>query len=160
MDLIEEKEARFCAPHLRARNARILPSRVRNHLAVHSFAALVDHPRDAAQNPASSGIRDQPPMNSRATLFKNAADVVPMLRKGAAAAESARRLPPETFAALARDAVDILFNASGASAIQSHVPIQRCQRDIQALAPISALAIPASESRRRRTGVGLALAVN
>lgn len=34
---------------------------------------------------------------------------------------------------LARDAVDILFNASGASAIQSHVPIQRCQRDIQAL---------------------------
>jgi alkylation response protein AidB-like acyl-CoA dehydrogenase len=35
---------------------------------------------------------------------------------------------------LARDAVDILFHASGASAIQSHVPIQRFQRDIQALA--------------------------
>lgn len=35
---------------------------------------------------------------------------------------------------LARDAVDILFNASGASAIQSHVPIQRFQRDMQALA--------------------------
>ena len=34
---------------------------------------------------------------------------------------------------LARDAVDILFYASGASAIQSHVPIQRFQRDIQAL---------------------------
>ena len=35
---------------------------------------------------------------------------------------------------LARDAVDILFYASGASAIQSHVPIQRFQRDMQALA--------------------------
>ena len=34
---------------------------------------------------------------------------------------------------LARDAVDVLFYASGASAIQSHVPIQRFQRDIQAL---------------------------
>jgi alkylation response protein AidB-like acyl-CoA dehydrogenase len=34
---------------------------------------------------------------------------------------------------LARDAIDILFYASGASAIQSHVPIQRFQRDIQAL---------------------------
>ncbi len=34
---------------------------------------------------------------------------------------------------LAREAVDILFYASGASAIQSHVPIQRFQRDIQAL---------------------------
>ena len=33
----------------------------------------------------------------------------------------------------ARDAVDALFYASGASAIQSHVPIQRVQRDIQAL---------------------------
>jgi 3-hydroxy-9,10-secoandrosta-1,3,5(10)-triene-9,17-dione monooxygenase len=35
---------------------------------------------------------------------------------------------------LARDAVDLLFTASGASAIQSHVPIQRFQRDMQALA--------------------------
>ena len=35
---------------------------------------------------------------------------------------------------LAREAVDILFNASGASSIQPHVPIQRFQRDIQALA--------------------------
>jgi alkylation response protein AidB-like acyl-CoA dehydrogenase len=35
---------------------------------------------------------------------------------------------------LARQAVDILFNASGASSIQPHVPIQRFQRDIQALA--------------------------
>jgi 3-hydroxy-9,10-secoandrosta-1,3,5(10)-triene-9,17-dione monooxygenase len=34
---------------------------------------------------------------------------------------------------LARDAVDVLFYASGASAIQSHVPIQRFQRDMQAL---------------------------
>jgi alkylation response protein AidB-like acyl-CoA dehydrogenase len=35
---------------------------------------------------------------------------------------------------LAREAVDALFNASGASAIQMQVPIQRLQRDIQALA--------------------------
>lgn len=35
---------------------------------------------------------------------------------------------------LARDAVDLLFYASGAGAIQSHVPIQRHQRDMQALA--------------------------
>jgi alkylation response protein AidB-like acyl-CoA dehydrogenase len=35
---------------------------------------------------------------------------------------------------LARDVVDTLFSASGASAIQTHVPIQRFQRDIQALA--------------------------
>jgi alkylation response protein AidB-like acyl-CoA dehydrogenase len=35
---------------------------------------------------------------------------------------------------LARDAVDILFHNSGATAIQSHVPIQRFQRDIQSLA--------------------------
>ncbi len=34
---------------------------------------------------------------------------------------------------LAREAVDTLFYASGASSIQSHVPIQRFQRDIQAL---------------------------
>jgi alkylation response protein AidB-like acyl-CoA dehydrogenase len=35
---------------------------------------------------------------------------------------------------LAREVVDTLFYASGASAIQSNVPIQRFQRDIQALA--------------------------
>ena len=35
---------------------------------------------------------------------------------------------------LARQAVDILFNAAGASSIQPHIPIQRFQRDIQALA--------------------------
>jgi len=35
---------------------------------------------------------------------------------------------------LARHAVDTLFYASGASSIQEHVPIQRFQRDIQALA--------------------------
>jgi len=35
---------------------------------------------------------------------------------------------------LARQAVDRLFSASGATAIQPHVPIQRFQRDIQALA--------------------------
>jgi alkylation response protein AidB-like acyl-CoA dehydrogenase len=35
---------------------------------------------------------------------------------------------------LAREAVDLLFYASGASSIQTHVPIQRYQRDMQALA--------------------------
>ena len=35
---------------------------------------------------------------------------------------------------LARQAVDLLFHGSGASAIQPHVPIQRFQRDMQALA--------------------------
>jgi len=35
---------------------------------------------------------------------------------------------------LARQAVDTLFYASGASSIQSHIPIQRFQRDAQALA--------------------------
>jgi 3-hydroxy-9,10-secoandrosta-1,3,5(10)-triene-9,17-dione monooxygenase len=35
---------------------------------------------------------------------------------------------------LAREAVDLLFYASGASSIQAHVPIQRFQRDMQALA--------------------------
>jgi 3-hydroxy-9,10-secoandrosta-1,3,5(10)-triene-9,17-dione monooxygenase len=35
---------------------------------------------------------------------------------------------------LAREVVDTLFYASGASSIQSNVPIQRFQRDIQALA--------------------------
>jgi len=35
---------------------------------------------------------------------------------------------------LAREAVDQLFTASGATAIQPHVPIQRFQRDMQALA--------------------------
>jgi 3-hydroxy-9,10-secoandrosta-1,3,5(10)-triene-9,17-dione monooxygenase len=34
---------------------------------------------------------------------------------------------------LAREVVDALFHASGASSIQSHVPIQRIQRDTQAL---------------------------
>jgi alkylation response protein AidB-like acyl-CoA dehydrogenase len=34
----------------------------------------------------------------------------------------------------AREAVDLMFYSSGASAIQSHVPIQRLQRDMQALA--------------------------
>ena len=35
---------------------------------------------------------------------------------------------------LAREAIDVLYRASGASAIQRSVPIQRYQRDIQALA--------------------------
>jgi alkylation response protein AidB-like acyl-CoA dehydrogenase len=41
---------------------------------------------------------------------------------------------------LAREAVDILYAASGASAIQANVPIQRYQRDIQALANHALLA--------------------
>ena len=45
--------------------------------------------------------------------------------------------------ALAREAVDILYSASGASAIQTSVPIQRYQRDIQALAN-HALLVPAT----------------
>ena len=35
---------------------------------------------------------------------------------------------------LAREAVDLLFYASGASSIQSNVPMERFQRDMQALA--------------------------
>jgi 3-hydroxy-9,10-secoandrosta-1,3,5(10)-triene-9,17-dione monooxygenase len=35
---------------------------------------------------------------------------------------------------LAREAVDLLFYASGAASIQTHVPMQRYQRDMQALA--------------------------
>ena len=35
---------------------------------------------------------------------------------------------------LARQSVDTLFYASGASSVQSHIPIQRFQRDVQALA--------------------------
>jgi alkylation response protein AidB-like acyl-CoA dehydrogenase len=35
---------------------------------------------------------------------------------------------------LAREAVDLLFYSSGASAIQAQVPIQRFQRDMQVLA--------------------------
>jgi alkylation response protein AidB-like acyl-CoA dehydrogenase len=35
---------------------------------------------------------------------------------------------------LARQSVDTLFYASGASSIQTHIPIQRFQRDVQALA--------------------------
>jgi alkylation response protein AidB-like acyl-CoA dehydrogenase len=41
---------------------------------------------------------------------------------------------------LAREAVDILYSASGASAIQASAPIQRYQRDIQALANHALLA--------------------
>ncbi len=44
---------------------------------------------------------------------------------------------------LAREAIDTLFYASGASAIQTHVPIQRYQRDIQALSN-HAILLPAT----------------
>ena len=43
-----------------------------------------------------------------------------------------RTRPRDLFTGLSRQAVDILFLASGASSIQQHVPIQRFQRDIQA----------------------------
>jgi hypothetical protein len=70
--------------------------------------------------------------DARAHLVARAAALVPMLRAGGGAAETARRLPPGVFDALSE--ADLLFFASGASAIQSHVPIQRFQRDMQALA--------------------------
>ena len=46
---------------------------------------------------------------------------------------------------LAREAVDILYSASGASAIQTSIPIQRYQRDIQALAN-HALLVPSTST--------------
>jgi alkylation response protein AidB-like acyl-CoA dehydrogenase len=46
---------------------------------------------------------------------------------------------------LAREAVDALFYASGASSIQTHVPIQRFQRDMQAIAN-HALLLPATNT--------------
>jgi alkylation response protein AidB-like acyl-CoA dehydrogenase len=57
--------------------------------------------------------------------------------------------------ALARDAVDILYAASGASAIQASVPIQRYQRDIQALANHALLAPATSLELFGRLACGL-----
>jgi 3-hydroxy-9,10-secoandrosta-1,3,5(10)-triene-9,17-dione monooxygenase len=57
--------------------------------------------------------------------------------------------------ALARDAVDILYRASGASAIQRSVPIQRYQRDIQALANHAFLADATSLELLGRIACGL-----
>ena len=57
--------------------------------------------------------------------------------------------------ALARDAVDVLYRASGASAIQRSVPIQRYQRDIQALANHALLADATSLELLGRVACGL-----
>ena len=57
--------------------------------------------------------------------------------------------------ALARDAVDVLYRASGASAIQRSVPIQRYQRDIQALANHAFLAEATSLELLGRVVCGL-----
>jgi alkylation response protein AidB-like acyl-CoA dehydrogenase len=56
---------------------------------------------------------------------------------------------------LAREAVDILYAASGASAIQASVPIQRYQRDIQALANHALLAPATSLELFGRVACGL-----
>lgn len=56
---------------------------------------------------------------------------------------------------LAREAVDILYSASGASAIQVNVPIQRYQRDIQALANHALLAPTTSIELLGRIACGL-----
>jgi alkylation response protein AidB-like acyl-CoA dehydrogenase len=56
---------------------------------------------------------------------------------------------------LAREAVDILYGASGASAIQSSVPIQRFQRDIQALSNHAFLTASTSLELLGRVACGL-----
>ena len=57
---------------------------------------------------------------------------------------------------LARQAVDLLFHSSGASAIQSHVPIQRFQRDMQALANHAVMHAPTGIELYGRVLCGLA----
>ena len=56
---------------------------------------------------------------------------------------------------LSRQAVDILFFASGASSIQQHVPIQRFQRDIQALANHAIMHAPTGNEIYGRVLCGL-----
>jgi alkylation response protein AidB-like acyl-CoA dehydrogenase len=56
---------------------------------------------------------------------------------------------------LARDAVDTLFLASGASSIQAQVPIQRFQRDIQALANHAIMHAPTAMELYGRVLCGL-----
>ena len=56
---------------------------------------------------------------------------------------------------LAREAVDLLFYASGASSIQSHVPIQRFQRDMQALANHAIMHAPTAVELYGRVLCGL-----
>jgi alkylation response protein AidB-like acyl-CoA dehydrogenase len=56
---------------------------------------------------------------------------------------------------LAREAVDLLFYASGASSIQSHVPMQRFQRDMQALANHAIMHAPTAVELHGRVLCGL-----
>ena len=56
---------------------------------------------------------------------------------------------------LSRQAVDILFFSSGASSIQHHVPIQRFQRDIQALANHAIMHAPTGNEIYGRVLCGL-----
>jgi alkylation response protein AidB-like acyl-CoA dehydrogenase len=56
---------------------------------------------------------------------------------------------------LARQSVDVLFEGSGASAIQASVPIQRYQRDIQALANHAFLTASTSLELYGRVACGL-----
>jgi 3-hydroxy-9,10-secoandrosta-1,3,5(10)-triene-9,17-dione monooxygenase len=56
---------------------------------------------------------------------------------------------------LAREAVDTLFFASGASSIQAQVPIQRFQRDIQALANHAIMHLPTAIELYGRVLCGL-----
>jgi 3-hydroxy-9,10-secoandrosta-1,3,5(10)-triene-9,17-dione monooxygenase len=56
---------------------------------------------------------------------------------------------------LAREAVDLLFYASGASSIQSNVPMQRFQRDMQALANHAIMHAPTAVELHGRVLCGL-----
>jgi len=80
-------------------------------------------------------------------------------RHSAAGATIETRVRARTHAAyatlLAREAVDILYQASGASAIQASVPIQRYQRDIQALSNHAFMAAPTALELLGRVVCGL-----
>lgn len=56
---------------------------------------------------------------------------------------------------LAREAVDVLFQGSGASSIQAKVPIQRFQRDMQALANHAIMHAPTATELYGRVLCGL-----
>jgi alkylation response protein AidB-like acyl-CoA dehydrogenase len=88
---------------------------------------------------------------------RRANDLVERHTAGGAGIET--RVRARTHAAyatsLAREAVDILFQASGASAIQASVPIQRYQRDIQALSNHAFMAAPTALELLGRVVCGL-----
>lgn len=85
-----------------------------------------------------------------ATLDRPADGVAPSERERA---EARSRIGYAT--GLARRAVDILYEASGASAIQQHVPIQRYQRDMQSLANHAIMHGPTHVEMWGRTLIGL-----